>query len=84
MKLQKPHTNFLPQSSFFLIKVLNDWNSLPQSVIDANSVNNFKNLLDSYYVIAIVKFLKKAMPVHPNHTQNRVITFTNHTFDYND
>ena len=47
-KLFKPHTKSLTR--FVLVRVINDWNSLPQSVIDANSPNQFKNLLDSHYV----------------------------------
>jgi len=49
MKLQKPHVNSLCRSSFFSVRVLNDWNSLPQHIIDANSPNQFKNLLDRYF-----------------------------------
>ena len=50
MKLFKPHTHSLTRSFFFSVRVINDWNSLPQSVIDATSPNQFKNLLDSHYV----------------------------------
>ena len=49
MKLFKPHANCLLRSSFFSVRVINDWNSLPQSVIDSNSPNQFKNLLDRHY-----------------------------------
>jgi len=40
----------ISRSSFFSVRVINDWNSLPQSVIDANSPNQFKNLLDRHYI----------------------------------
>jgi len=50
MKLLKPHTNCLTRSSFFSVRVINDWNSLPQSVINANSPNQFKNLLDRHFI----------------------------------
>jgi len=29
--------------------VINDWNSLPQSIVDSPSVNDFKTLLDRHY-----------------------------------
>jgi len=50
MESQKPHTNYLPRSCFFSVKVINDWDSLPQSVINASSANQFKNLLDRHYL----------------------------------
>jgi ribonuclease P/MRP protein subunit RPP40 len=33
---------------FFSQRVVNTWNSLPQSVVDADSVNSFKNRLDKF------------------------------------
>ena len=39
----------LSRSSFYSVRVINDWKTLPQTVIDANSPNQFKNLLDSHY-----------------------------------
>ena len=56
MELQKPHTKCLPRSSFFPIRVINDWNSLPQSVINASSANQFKNLLDKHYLDVMYDF----------------------------
>ena len=53
MKLFKPHTNCLSRSSFFTVRVINGWNSLPQSVIDPNQ---FKNLLDRHYSNIIYHF----------------------------
>ena len=58
MKLQKPHTNCLPRSSFFSVWVINDWNSLPQSVINASSTNQFKNLLDRHYLDVMYSYCK--------------------------
>jgi len=34
---------------FFTIRVINIWSSLPQSVIDATSTNQFKNMLDRHF-----------------------------------
>ena len=41
-KLFKPHTYCL-KVFFFTIRVINNWNSLPQSVINATSTNQFKH-----------------------------------------
>ena len=38
----------LVRSNFFSQRVVSEWNSLPQSVVDANSINIFKNRLDQY------------------------------------
>ena len=48
-KLFKHHTNLLTRSNFFSNRVINDWNSLPQFIVDSPSVSNFKILLDRYY-----------------------------------
>jgi len=62
MKLQKPHTNCLPRSSlFFSVRVINDWNSLPQTVINASSANQFKNLLDRHYLDVMYDFKCKPL-----------------------
>ena len=34
--------------------MIKDWNSLPQSVVDSPSVNDFKTLLDIYYLVISV------------------------------
>ena len=34
---------------FFSNRVINDWNSLPQFIVDSSSVNEFKMLLDRHY-----------------------------------
>ena len=43
------HTNLYIRSNFYRIRVIDDWNSLPQFIIDSASVNEFKMLLDSLY-----------------------------------
>ena len=48
-KIFKPHSRCVPRTSFFAIRVINDWNSLPQSVVDAPCINGFKKLLDSHF-----------------------------------
>jgi len=34
----------------FLNRLINDWNTLPVVVVNVNSVNNFKSLLDDYSI----------------------------------
>jgi len=37
------------RKNFFSQRVVNVWNSLPQVVVDADSVNSFKNRLDKFH-----------------------------------
>jgi len=37
------------RKNFFSQRVISAWNSLPQNVVDATSVNSFKNRLDAYW-----------------------------------
>jgi len=46
LKLHKPRTSSRVRSSFFAMRAINNWNSLSQTLINAPSVNVFKNLLD--------------------------------------
>ena len=45
-KLVKEHSRCDVRLHFLSVRVLNRWNSLPQSVVQVNSVNYFKNQLD--------------------------------------
>ena len=45
-KLVKEHSRCDARLYFFSARVLNRWNSLPESAVQANSVNCFKNQLD--------------------------------------
>ena len=36
-----------------LIRLINDWNNLPPFVVNANSVNSFKFLIDNYFLDSI-------------------------------
>ena len=49
LKLYKPKCHTTLRQNFFSIRVINEWNKLPQSVIEAPSVNAFKNRLDKYW-----------------------------------
>src|SRR6266496_3704942 len=47
-KLVKQRSNLDIRKYFFSQRVVNTWNSLPQAVIDADSINSFKNRLDQF------------------------------------
>jgi len=43
MKINKPRCRTVLRKNYFSLRVIDDWNSLPQSVVSASSVNDFKN-----------------------------------------
>ena len=47
-KLFKGRCRLEIRRNFFSQRVVDNWNSLPQEVIDAESVNGFKRMLDKY------------------------------------
>ena len=47
-KLFKEHSRLLCRSNYFTNRITNDWNSLPNYVVNSSSINTFKSLLDSY------------------------------------
>ena len=47
-KLFKYRSRLNCRSNYFFNRVINDWNNLPDTVVNASSVNNFKYLIDSY------------------------------------
>jgi len=47
-RLFKERSHLDLRKNFFSQRVINTWNSLPQSVVDAVSINSFKNKLDSF------------------------------------
>ena len=49
MKLQKQYARLDVRKHFFSNRVVELWNSLPENVISATSVNSFKNRLDKYW-----------------------------------
>ena len=48
LKLVKPRARLDVRKFFFSQRITNSWNKLPDKVVKATSVNNFKNLLDDY------------------------------------
>ena len=49
-KLFKPRSNLLIRSKFFSNRIIELWNSLPPSVINAPSISAFKNRLDKLWM----------------------------------
>ena len=47
-KITKIQTNKQQYTQYFSNRVVNNWNSLPAYVVNAESINNFKNLFDKF------------------------------------
>ena len=41
---------------YFSVRIVNMWNSLPNTLVDANTVNTFKARLDKFWSHELVKF----------------------------
>ena len=48
-KIRKPKSTKLVRSKTFSQRVINDWNSLPQEVVDARTINEFKAKIDNHW-----------------------------------
>ena len=48
-KIFKPHATSLPRCHFFSLRVINDWNGLPEDIVNADSTDLFKTYLDRFY-----------------------------------
>ena len=49
LKLHKHNSRLEIRRNFFSNRVVIEWNALPQHVVDAPSVNAFKNRLDEFW-----------------------------------
>ena len=49
-KLFKYRSRLNCRSNYFFNRLINDWNNLPAFVVNANSVNSFKSLIDNYFL----------------------------------
>ena len=47
-KLVKNRSKCTIRQNYFSQRIVNNWNKLPQSVVEADSVNSFKNRYDKY------------------------------------
>ena len=48
-KFFKPRYNSRCRGNFFSYRAIDQWNSLPTYIVNANSINSFKNLLDNFW-----------------------------------
>jgi ribonuclease P/MRP protein subunit RPP40 len=49
LKLAKPSVMKTPRSHSFSVRIVTNWNSLPEAAVNAESVNVFKNEVDRYW-----------------------------------
>ena len=55
-KLNQNHCKYNLRKHFFTIRIFVIWNSLPGHVVDANSINIFKNRLDNHWCMQDIMF----------------------------
>lgn len=72
LKLIKPRCNRDVRKYSFTNRVVDIWNSLPNSVIGAKSVNQFKNRLDKFWEEHPMKFNFKA-EYRPTGSRNTIV-----------
>jgi len=49
LKLVHPRCHYDLRKYSFTVRIVNLWNSLPENVISANTVDTFKNRLDKFW-----------------------------------
>ena len=49
LKLAKPAVMKTPRSHSFSVRIVNDWNGLPEAAVNAESVNMFNNEVDRHW-----------------------------------
>jgi len=49
LKLFKPRCHTTVRQNFFSLRIISEWNKLPQDVVEAPSTNTFKNRLDRHW-----------------------------------
>ena len=49
LKIDKQHCRTDIRKHFFTQRVVNDWNSLPEEVVECGTIDTFKNRLDKYF-----------------------------------
>ena len=59
MKLEKKHVHLDSRKYFFTQRVIDYWNTLPQTAIDAENINNFKDQLN-IHLYNIIRGLNKS------------------------
>ena len=56
-KLFKYHSRLSCRSNYIFNRLINNWNNLPPFVVNANSVNSFKFLIDIYFLHSRFSFV---------------------------
>ena len=49
IKVAKPHAQARARRNHWSVKTVNDWNSLPESAVSAETLNQFKTQLDNFW-----------------------------------
>ena len=70
IKLQKQSSQLKVRHDFFSLRVVDLWNSLPESVVSAPSLNSFKNRLDKFW--KEYKFNEEAPPIKSHYSTEDV------------
>jgi len=60
LKIFQEYVHYNLRKYYFSNRVIQTWNSLPDSVVESNSINSFKNNLDKFWQNEDVKFNWKA------------------------
>ena len=55
-KLHNHSFHYDLRKHYFSARIVNIWNSLPNTVVDASTVNTFKARLDKFWLHQLVKF----------------------------
>ena len=56
LQIYQDHVHYKLRKYFFANRVIHTWNSLPNAVVEASSINSFKNRLDKYWINEEFKF----------------------------
>ena len=60
LKLAKPQCRTRIRQHCFNNRIVNDWNSLTDEIVQAPSINSFKNRLDKFWTDMACKFIHNA------------------------
>ena len=73
-KLRKPYAKSSVRQNFFSVRVVNAWNSLPEEVVQAPTLNTFKNRIDKvwldYKFCLDSDWFRAPKPARANHVVN--------------
>ena len=49
LSIKTPSTVTIRRKKFFDIRIINDWNKLPENIVYSKSIGSFKRALDGHY-----------------------------------